>query len=94
MLHLCCMQEKAARNTRIVDVKWFQIHLGSDKRPKRTSFLLQCPVRNEDLSKTSAGVDGLPTPIPANKSLAAAATFGETDTIHRVQATEIISTRA
>lgn len=45
------------------------------KRLETVRFLLQCPVRYEDLSKTSAGVDGLPTPILANKSLAASATF-------------------
>lgn len=64
------------------------------KRSTTVHLLLQCPARNEDLSKLQRGVDGLPTPTSCPIKLSPRRPLLETSTNHQARATGITSTRA
>lgn len=74
VLHLRC--RKRGETRLILIVKCFHTHHTTKKDPRWCISCCNAPLEMRICQKTSAGVDGLPTPILANKSLAASATFG------------------
>lgn len=68
--------KKRGGRTRIVDMKWLQIHHGSEKESRWCISHCNARLGMRICQKLQRVLEVLPTPILPNKSLAASATFG------------------